>query len=774
MRPKTARTSAAVLAALLTLGGILAFAPVPTAAAEGTTSSINFASFNGITTATNPLLESDRSGNIVALAYVSPTNAVLFSYSLDSGATWTNRATGITISAGARPHPMVVSATTFRFLWSDGTTIHIQQSTDSGLSWTEIITDAPLGGVSTHPFVQTTGTTAFYYGMGGGCNPRNAVVRYWSGSAWSTVWNRAFGACTTAYAYITFEFTDPLNGIVWTGYNDNSMFREIVANGAVVGGVVAVDDSFTPIPGRVRPFFGVSGLSFACGGTPSRVYSLRPDGASAFISYQTGAPGALCSALDDDLINAGASDFIRDGNRFAFVTSESTTFPLTLWASCDEGVTWARTELEPAGGTSPSRPTIVGIGETKILAAFKYGGNGIAVVTNHLDPTTCTGSPVGGGSQAQSGDFTIDPAFCSNPNETRWGYNFQEDVVEWDTERPEIWNIDHGYLFVGDTDDYAFLAKGNTEGTSTLGWRILFKIEAEGGGVDPDNDPNLPGTNDVESVFRAGFSFRDAFAEGWVNELDALMPFTDDAKGNGGDPGDDPPHTGVFADFIEARFEEEGQDWEIRVVLYAGANRYELGQAVLVDDPEVGQTYSFEVDTGADPPFYRVRRISELTFESEQLLANAPLEKTLTSADHPHINPAVFTSIDDDAMYSQWFIGAGTIAQTTFTVLDDGRTSSNTLSTAPSTCIYDFYGTWVPSGSVGRSGPAAAPNGDVQPTSQVQANPGTATSQTGTFGGGLIAVSARNAIFMSIASILAFLAIGYRFTAGNRRRGGEE
>lgn len=267
--------------------------------------------------------------------------------------------------------------------------------------------------------------------------------------------------------------------------------------------------------------------------------------------------------------------------------------------------------------------------------------------------------------------------FCSAKGNDDFGFDYVEDVELGDGPRdstatqeectansPEFIlavEIAPCYKFRGDADNFAYAAKSWTPGQKWVG--SYFMIEAASEGQD--------------SVFRSAFSS----AAGAPNSTN---------KGNGKD-------TGQFAEHIEVRFLEVGNDWNIQFFHVSVSNgvtsRTPFGAAFVGDNPNSPTLYNFTVDTAAGIAYLKHSGFAD---DSGNLNMTDVFPNGVAL-------PAVW---DDREMLSHWFVGYAT--DTTFnndatTRLDPGSGVSL------STCIYAFGveagQTPVPTGDAGRLPP---------------------------------------------------------------------
>lgn len=260
------------------------------------------------------------------------------------------------------------------------------------------------------------------------------------------------------------------------------------------------------------------------------------------------------------------------------------------------------------------------------------------------------------------------PIFCSARGNEHFGYNYDEDVERHGD--LEFGGITGGYLFKGDADNFAYLGAGFSPGTKAA--KVFFRIEARAEGA--------------ASVFRAAFSTVDTTT--YHVGTDPVL-FDSDAKGNG-------LTTGVFSDYIEVRFKEVDNDWNIQLYYVdGGGSRTQLGQAVVAGNPNTPTSFSFQVDTRAGQSY------ASVTYADGLPIGTGVLNKTLASIASNHFI--------DDTLKSQWFVGYAVdnfVNLDAQTILDDAGRSS-------STCIYGLEEgvTPVKVGDPGASGPALGPTG---------------------------------------------------------------
>lgn len=286
------------------------------------------------------------------------------------------------------------------------------------------------------------------------------------------------------------------------------------------------------------------------------------------------------------------------------------------------------------------------------------------------------------GPATESGGFAPGSCFCGALGDEGFGYSYVEDVVRYSGGSRQIGD---GYEFEGDATNFAYLGKGF--GESTRGMKVAFRIEADAEAVD--------------SVFRAVFSFVDPtpyYAPAEVpscvgRDLEApegaSCQFSGDAKGNGKD-------TESFAEQIEVRFLEVGNDWNVQLFYVSASNgidaRTRIGSARIVDNPNDAETYVFTVDTRADQAYASVVR-------GDGSALGSGMNSTLPAA------------LVGDGIWQQWFIGYATdnfVNINAFTALDNSDEDNG------STCVYvlgefDAAGNIVPgiqpAGSPGAAGP---------------------------------------------------------------------
>lgn len=764
------------IAALLVLATLAAITPNATAQISTPLNPSGIAN-SGLTPAV------DVEGSTIGIAHYTAGGQLVFTYSINGGTTWTDRfvtgASGLTTSR--RLDVTIDDASHFN-VWRmtdncAGSMVRYR-SLDSGFSWTSITDTNGLNGALANTGGSTscssTGSGVFYkwvdtasfenlgsnavqWYMGRTLGTftsagdsltycGGAVMRYYDGVTFTTILTRT-GTCRQGQSGGGWTFTggaskmtdtNTAQVVTWDSSNTARLYRRV--SGAWDGGV-NLDDTGNPLPSRSGPvaIFEMGGPYMFGAQVPTAMYAAEFVGVSSFAThYMT-------------LLGSTVADSGKSGNRLGVLMQESTEFPVAIYHSCDAGDSWARLQLT-SFDAYPANPR---------MTPTVSGGFGVVATTNTglswqttVDATCATSGT--GGSGGSSGSFSIQEIFCSDRHDEagKFGYNYREDVNSFDANVFQDPNIDHGFEFVGNTNDYAYLAKTFTPATASTGMRVIFRIEAS--------------ADAATTVFRVGFSLENHVTSGWQNGDTTL---TNAAKGDGGDPGT-LPATGAFFNWIEVRFEERNNDWYARVFYYNQGDRYQIGGSDLFDNPNTATYYSFEVDTSATHPYYKMRRMVKNADDSAYVAESiggtgTPFERDLTAAANPTNPSNIFGDIADAPLYSQWFVGGAVALGNAHTLLDDG----NQEATSPSTCIYDLYGQAVVDGSVGATGPATNPNGDayIPPATDTDAS-GTGAADSD----GLFEVSGRKAIYYSAALILAFLFVGYRFTAGNRKRNDSE
>jgi hypothetical protein len=242
--------------------------------------------------------------------------------------------------------------------------------------------------------------------------------------------------------------------------------------------------------------------------------------------------------------------------------------------------------------------------------------------------------------------FNRQPYFCADRGETNFAYNYKEQVSFADGSNPAR-DFSDAYQFEGADGDSSYLGKTLP---ASLGGKVFFSIEAD--------------TDGASSVFHAGFSFIDhtTYSLGPPTEfLNGPDDAGADAKGNGDD-------SGVFDQWVEAKFKEVGNDWQIGVyVVESGGTRTLIGTSRLADDPATPQGYVFTVDPRAGYGYASIRHAD-----------GTQIGNSITDT----LNVSLPSSFSGDLIQGQWFRAQSTNIFTANTWLNNNDGDS------ASTCIY--------------------------------------------------------------------------------------
>lgn len=251
--------------------------------------------------------------------------------------------------------------------------------------------------------------------------------------------------------------------------------------------------------------------------------------------------------------------------------------------------------------------------------------------------------------------------WCSNPSITDFGgdpdadfgYNYVEQVdfftdggLAGDQVADVGSDLEDGYEFTSESDNAAYMGKG--WGSPATYARTVFRIESDQEGRD--------------SVFRAHMSFVENAVPSSTTKGDGLT-------------------TEAFTDYIAARFEENGNQWQITLTYnnngqpsplqYQGAINYNA-------NPNNPRTFSLTVSTEGNG----WARIQDETGETTILNVTNLAESGLPFLEALH---------GSAIMYSQWFVttGSNTILNS-YTFLDDNEDAGQN---DDSTCIFFREGT---------------------------------------------------------------------------------
>lgn len=282
--------------------------------------------------------------------------------------------------------------------------------------------------------------------------------------------------------------------------------------------------------------------------------------------------------------------------------------------------------------------------DTQIFIAYVDGSTGQPKVISGDFPQeeSETGAQAFWCSQPSSLDFGDDGPDGSGDDD--FGYNYVEGVGFFDGEPSSLdeggsSGFEDAFEFTSEDDNYAYMGKGWTTPATTV--RTYFRIEASVEGTD--------------SEFRTAYSF-----------LTDTPSST--SKGNGDD-------SGAFDFHIEARLDEEGNDWNFRIrMANTGDPLTTIGADVNSFDPNTPHTFYFEVNTTA-PGYARI---------VDAATGNTILNRPMASS-----GITDYANLVGNPMYSQWFVsmGSNTIVDT-YTFLDDPVDHTGAgLHDGDSTCI---------------------------------------------------------------------------------------
>lgn len=639
-------------------------------------------------------------GSTIFVIHQLNTGAVFLTKSTNDGATWTDIATGINPGLARLK---VVAQDASKVAFTDGSSIW--HSSNGGTSWTAITglkqyTCAGPGGPFTGQWekdmdLAVLGTTVY--------------------------WTR----------------------IVWNGGEFSSDTRlELVKSTSWFASPTTVSfvDSITNSCGESRQFGGAAIAPHATNGA-CVIYQIDADTSNV---YGEANPGTNCGYTFNDPVSpvslcgrdvmvdpTGAYAVCRDSSNVwyqaVYASATNQWFFRSLGAAATLGTPWPvpvetqaahlllvsptsatnYVSLQKAVGTNA--PTVVpityGTGDpsnfvgalatdcTASRLIVAYASQSASKLALRTPAYTCTTGA--GGGTTDTAKFSSQPWFCSERGAERFAYNYVEGVVfasHNDENLPVSVDAEMGasYLFRGDADDFAYMGKTMNP---TQGAKIFFAIEAD--------------VENVDSVFRAGFSFVDhtPYDLGAPNHyLNGPDEAGTNAKGDGKD-------TEIFAEWIEVRFLEVGNDWNIAVYYVSRANdvdeRTKLGQSKITDDPNTPYGYVLTVDTRPGQAYVSVRHADGTQVGSGVVDA---------------LNMTLPTELVDDEIQGQWFVG---YAADTFFNNNAGTFLDNDVDPSASTCIYvleepDANGDGVPDtppaiGSAGAAGPSITwtPNGTV-------------------------------------------------------------
>lgn len=239
--------------------------------------------------------------------------------------------------------------------------------------------------------------------------------------------------------------------------------------------------------------------------------------------------------------------------------------------------------------------------------------------------------------------------FCANPTTANFDYSYVEDwTYETGLGPGQGITTDDGFVAIMPTTDTAFMGKGFTVGSQAF--RTVFRIEA--------------GIEGSDGLFGVAYTTGAGGVPSGANKGTGL----EDTGFDGGN----------FDNSYQAVFQEDGNDWSIKIIESVAGVQTQLGGLVLHGDPNTPTTYQFVVNS-------QTQEATILNGAGDVIFTRSAGQFTTTN------------------YKDQWF-GATSYLTTLIdptTVLDDADPDENGVAGEDSTCIYDLIGNSEVDGSSG-------------------------------------------------------------------------
>lgn len=632
-----------LVASLLIFGGLLAIAPAQ--AALDTTwerdivsgqngEDVDYVSVDG------------EDGGTIGIAYHRATSDDVAFASGNASAGFSVKTLDIQSGDASIQHPILVKVSETDWViaaHTSATVLKIYKSTDSGSTWSIVTTRTSTAANVAYTFDGHGDALVLAWTVQVASPKQRIELSADGGSTWTTSTNptttsvgRVMANTDGKYFHATAAGSVPstLSSVDFS-YSFGGGFWSTFAN---VPGLASVSQSTSVevVPGTT-PSFAWLYCSASCSTTPvygtKYAYSSSQPYDTPPVSY-TVQTLAAASALPQ------YKSISRNSNQETLAVTQNNAVP-SVWYAANHYSALGAVTL-PADFPDADNTAVPAIQDDMAYVALSNGDFGgqlevwsVPVVladAQHQD--TWCGDP-------RSLDFEGD-------TDADYGYNYAEDVDFGDFSEGvgSISELEDSYKFNSDDDDFAYLAKGwEAPGATTV--RTYFRIEAA--------------TDFHDSEFRVGYSFQPETPSNVT-------------KGNGGKPG--VAATGNFANFVQARFDESGDDWNMRIQYSNGGSApATVGQDANSFDPNTPHTFYFEVNTTGNG-YARI-----VDAEGGGIILNRAMVGS---------GLAGFSDFaGGDPMYSQWFVTMGsstTLSSLTFLDdnIDNGQLGPNAQD---STCI---------------------------------------------------------------------------------------